>query len=211
VTRRLDEIERELAGFGDVNLKSIQEYEEVKARRDELLEKKLTLEKERNEILDRIAKYEKMKRDAFFTAFDAINKNFAEIAKELTEGEGELYLDDLANPFNSGLHIRVKLYNKPIQRLESMSGGEKSLVALALIFAIQQFKPAPFYVFDEVDMFLDGVNVNRVARVIKERSKDAQFIVVSIRKPMLEEADSIIGVTLGRDSSSLVTGIRLKA
>lgn len=211
VTKRLEEIEIELSKFGDVNLKAIQEYEEVKARRDELLEKKITLEKERSEILDRIAKYEKMKRDAFFSTFNAINNNFAEIIKELTQGEGELYLDNPDDPFNSGLYIKVKPNNKPVQRLESMSGGEKSLVALALIFAIQKYKPAPFYAFDEVDMFLDGVNVGRVAKMIKERSKDAQFIVVSLRKPMLEMADSIIGVTLGRDNSSLVTGIKMRA
>ena len=171
VTRRLEEIEVELSKFGDVNLKAIQEYEEVKARRDELLEKKITLEKERSEILDRIAKYEKMKRDAFFSTFNAINENFAEIIRELAQGEGELYLDNPDDPFNSGLYMKVKPNNKPVQRLESMSGGEKSLVALALIFAIQKYKPAPFYAFDEVDMFLDGVNVGRVAKMIKERSR----------------------------------------
>ena len=92
-----------------------------------------------------------------------------------------------------------------------MSGGEKSLVALALIFAIQMYKPAPFYAFDEVDMFLDGVNVSKLAKMIKKRAKDAQFIVVSLRKPMIENADAIIGITLGRDNSSTVTGIKLKA
>lgn len=210
VTRKLEEIEREILSFGDVNLKAIQEFEEVKKRRDDLFEKKLTLERERSEIIERIQKYEKMKRDAFYEAFNAINKNFAEIIAELTDGEGELYLDS-DDPFNSGLHIKVKPYNKPIQRLESMSGGEKSLVALALIFAIQKYKPASFYAFDEIDMFLDGVNVSRVAKLIKNRCEDAQFIVVSLRKPMLEMADSIVGVTLGRDNSSIVTGIKLKA
>ena len=210
VKRRLKEIERELSNFGDVNLKAIQEFEEVKSRRDELFEKKLILEKERSEIINRIRKYEKMKREAFYETFNAINKNFSKIVAELTNGKGELFLDS-DDPFNSGLHIKVKPYNKPIQRLESMSGGEKSLVALALIFAIQEYKPASFYAFDEIDMFLDGVNVSRVAKLIKNKSSNAQFIVVSLRKPMLEMADSIIGVTLGRDNSSIVTGIRLKA
>ncbi len=209
VKKVLNEVELELQNFGDVNLKAIQEYEEVKARRDELIEKKLILERERRDIIERIERYEKRKREVFFEVFTAINRNFAEIVKELTNGEGELYLDS-DDPFNSGLHIKVKPYNKPVQKLESMSGGEKSLVALALIFAIQMYKPAPFYAFDEIDMFLDGVNVNRVAKMIKKRSKDAQFIVVSLRKPMLENADAIVGVTLGRDNSSLVTGIKLK-
>jgi len=210
VTEELSKVEKELAEFGDVNLKAIQEYEEVKARRDELVERNLTLENESREILKRIEKYETMKRETFFNAFNAISRNFSEIIHELTGGEGELYLDN-EDPFSSGMHIRVKIHNKSPQKLDSMSGGEKSLVALALIFAIQQYKPAPFYAFDEVDMFLDGVNVSRVAKMIKEKSKEAQFVVVSLRKPMLEKADSIIGVTLGRDNSSLVTGIRMKA
>ncbi|MEM2022524.1 MAG: chromosome segregation protein SMC, partial [Archaeoglobaceae archaeon] len=113
------------------------------------------------------------------------------------------------DPFSSGLHIKVKPNNKPVQKLESMSGGEKSLVALALIFAIQMYRPAPFYAFDEVDMFLDGVNVGRVAKMIKKMSKEAQFIVISLRKPMLENADAIVGVTMGGDNSSIVTGIKL--
>ena len=182
----------------------------MKVRRDELVEKKIVLEKERRDILDRIDRYERMKREIFFEVFSTINKNFAEIIRELANGEGELYLDG-DDPFNSGLYIRVKPNNKPVQKLESMSGGEKSLVALALIFAIQMYKPAPFYAFDEVDMFLDGINVGRVAKMIKKRSKEAQFIVVSLRKPMLENADAIVGITLGRDNVSLVTGIKLKA
>ncbi len=209
VEKVLDEVNSELSKFGDVNLKAIQEYEEVKARRDELMEKKMVLEREREDILNRIEKYERMKREIFLEVFTAINRNFTEIIRELTDGEGELYLDS-DDPFNSGLYIKVKPNNKPVQKLESMSGGEKSLVALALIFAIQMYKPAPFYAFDEVDMFLDGVNVSRVAKMIKKRSKDAQFIVVSLRKPMLEKADAIVGITLGRDNVSLVTGIKLK-
>ncbi len=210
VIKILGEIERELEKFGDVNLKAIQEYEEVRKRRDELTEKKLILERERRDIIERIERYERRKREVFFEVFTAINRNFAEIIRELASGEGELYLDG-DDPFSSGLHIRVKPYNKPVQKLESMSGGEKSLVALALIFAIQMYKPAPFYAFDEVDMFLDGVNVSRVAKMIKKRSKDAQFIVVSLRKPMLENADAIVGVTLGRDNSSVVTGVKLRS
>lgn len=210
VTSHLEQIENELAQFGEVNLKAIQEYEDVTKRKNELVERNQTLEKERNEILERIEKYEKMKKESFFNAFNAVNKNFSEIINTLTSGEGELYLDG-EDPFESGMYIKVKFSNKTYQRLDSMSGGEKSLVALALIFAIQEYKPVPFYALDEVDMFLDGINVNRVAKMLKERSKNAQFVVVSLRKPMLEQADSIIGVTLGRDNTSQVTGIKVKA
>lgn len=206
--KELERIEKDLSEFGDVNLKAIKEYEEVKARWEEIYSRKLELEKEREEILERIERYDRMKKEKFFEVFNAVSENFSHIIAQLTNGEGELYLDNPSDPFNSGLHMKVRPYGKQVQRLEQMSGGEKSLVALALIFAIQRYKPAPFYAFDEVDMFLDGVNVARLARMIKEMSERAQFIVVSLRKPMLEQADAIVGVTMGRDNISQVTGIR---
>ncbi|MEM4496892.1 MAG: chromosome segregation protein SMC, partial [Archaeoglobaceae archaeon] len=159
-------------------------------------------------IIRKINEYEQKKREVFYEVFNAVRRNFIEIIREITNGEGDIYLDS-DDPFSSGLHIKVKPNNKPVQKLESMSGGEKSLVALALIFAIQMYRPAPFYAFDEVDMFLDGVNVGRVAKMIKKMSKEAQFIVISLRKPMLENADAIVGVTMGGDNSSIVTGIKL--
>lgn len=203
----LSEVEEELSKFGDVNLKAIQDYENVKARRDELVSKKEILERERREIIDRIERYEMKKREVFLETFGAISRNFKLVLQELAEGEGELFLDS-EDIFNSGLQMRVRLGNKPMQKLEALSGGEKSLVALSFILAIQMFKPAPFYAFDEVDMFLDGINVEKVAKMIRKRSKDAQFIVVSLRKPMIENADAVIGVTMGGDNSSIVTGIR---
>ncbi len=209
VTRRISEVEEELKSFGEVNMKAVQEYEEVKRRYDDLRDRKATLERERSKIIEKIREIERMKRSAFLSTFNAINEKFKEIVKELADGEGEIYLDK-DDPFRSGLHIRFKPFGKPIQRLEAMSGGEKSLLTLAFIFAIQRFRPAPFYAFDEVDMFLDGVNVGRLAKMIKRLSKDAQFIVVSLRKPMLENADHIIGVTRGGDGESMVTMILLK-
>lgn len=200
----------EISKFGDVNLKAIQDYENVRARRDELIKKREILERERREIIERIERYEKRKKEVFMEVFNAVNDNFRRILEELDIGEGEIFLDS-EDVFNSGLHLRIKLKNKPMQRIEALSGGEKSLVALSFILAIQMFKPAPFYAFDEIDMFLDGINVERVAKMIKKRSKDAQFIVVSLRKPMIENADAVIGVSMGGDNSSMVTGIRMSS
>ena len=91
--------------------------------------------------------------------------------------------------------IKARPAGKPFHRLEAMSGGEKSLTALSFIFAIQMYRPAPFYAMDEIDMFLDGVNVERVAKLIKKISSKAQFIVVSLRKPMIQQSK----YTIGRD------------
>ena len=96
-----------------------------------------------------------------------------------------------------------------MQRLESMSGGEKSLTALAFVFAIQRYMPAPFYAFDEVDMHLDGINVEKLAEMVKKQSQNTQFIVVSLRKPMIESADRTVGVTQKDSGITKVTGVKL--
>jgi chromosome segregation protein len=105
-------------------------------------------------------------------------------------------LESPEDPFGGGLTIRAQPHGKALQRLDAMSGGEKSLTALAFIFAIQRYRPAPFYAFDEVDMFLDGSNAERIARMIKTLSQNAQFIVVSLRKPMIESANRTIGIAM---------------
>jgi chromosome segregation protein len=90
-----------------------------------------------------------------------------------------------------------------------LSGGEKSLTTLAFIFSIQHHIPAPFYAFDEVDMSLDGANVERIAAMIKELAPSSQFVIVSLRKPMIEAAQRIMGVTIRPDKSTLVTGVKV--
>jgi len=142
-------------------------------------------------------------------AFNAINSHFREIFHELSEGEGELVLENPEDPFKGGLIIRARPKAKTINKLTAMSGGEKSLTALSFIFAIQRYKPAPFYVLDEIDMFLDGANVEKVAKMIKRLSKDAQFIVVSLRRPMIESANRVIGVVMQEDGNTTVTGVKL--
>jgi len=104
-------------------------------------------------------------------------------------------LEDEDDPFNGGLIINAKPRNGKLLRLEALSGGEKSLTALSFIFAIQEYQPSPFYVLDEVDMFLDSVNSEMVAQRVKESSQKAQFIQVSLRKVALAVADQLIGVT----------------
>jgi chromosome segregation protein len=99
--------------------------------------------------------------------------------------------------------------DKPIQRLDAMSGGEKSLTALAFIFALQRHNPAPFYALDEIDAFLDAANAERVGELVDELAGEAQFVVVTHRAAMLERSERAIGVTMGEDNISSVTGIDL--
>jgi chromosome segregation protein len=150
-----------------------------------------------------------MKKEALMTAFHSINANFKDIYAELSGATGELALENYEDPFDGGLFIRSWQQGKHVQRIEALSGGEKSLAALAMIFAIQRYLPAPFYMFDEIDMFLDGANAERVARMIKKLSVNAQFIVVSLRKPMIEAANRTIGVSMQEGNISSVTGVKL--
>jgi len=150
-----------------------------------------------------------MKKEAFMNSFNGINEQFRQVFAELSDGTGQLILENPDNPFMGGLTIKAQPSEKTLQRLEAMSGGEKSLTALSLLFAIQQYRPAPFYAFDEIDMFLDGVNAEKVARRIQKAASNAQFIVVSLRKPMIEAAKRTIGVSMQESNISSVTGIQL--
>jgi len=206
--RRIGEIDRAMEELGIVNMKAPEEYEAVSKRLEEKRRKVETLYNEMNEILKRIEKYEAMKKQAFMEAFNEINRHFKEIFHELSGGEGELVLENPDDPFKGGLVIKARPKAKTINKLTAMSGGEKSLTALSFIFAIQRYRPAPFYVLDEIDMFLDGANVERVASMIRRLSEDAQFIVVSLRRPMIEAANRVIGVVM-QDGNSTLTGVKL--
>ncbi|WP_292389282.1 chromosome segregation protein SMC [Methanosarcina sp. UBA5] len=209
VYMRIQAIDEALRRLEPVNMRAIDEYNEVELRLSDLQGKRDTLFTEREQLLERIEQYEYLKRDAFMEAYTSINANFKEIFHELSDGMGELLLDDPDDPFAGGMTLRAQPKEKTLQRIEAMSGGEKSLTALAFIFAIQQYRPAPFYAFDEIDMFLDGWNVERVSRRVKTSGSKVQFIVVSLRKPMIQAASRTIGVTMQENNLTSITGVKL--
>ncbi len=210
VTKRITSIERAMQRLEPVNMRAIDEYESVEKRSVDLKTRRAILFNEREQILDRIDQYDTLKKDTFMETFDGINEPFKEIFNELSDGLGELVLDNMEDPFAGGMTLKAQPREKTLQRLEAMSGGEKSLTALAFIFAIQHYKPAPFYAFDEIDMFLDGSNAQRVSRRVKKAGTDAQFIVVSLRKPMIEAAQRTIGVTMQENNITSITGVKLR-
>ncbi|MUL35389.1 chromosome segregation protein SMC [Gloeocapsopsis dulcis] len=208
--REVRSLTKRLQALEPVNMLALEEYERTTTRLAELSQKLLTLEAERTELLLRIENFTTLRQRAFKEAFDAVNQNFQSIFATLSDGDGYLQLDDPEDPFNSGLNLVAHPKGKPVQRLASMSGGEKSLTALSFIFALQRYRPSPFYAFDEVDMFLDGANVERLAKMIKQQAQLAQFIVVSLRRPMIESAERTIGVTQARGAYTQVLGIKLQ-
>jgi len=204
-------LQKRIQAMEPVNMLALEEYDRTQARLEELSHKLETLEQERTDLLLRIENFTTLRQRAFKEAFDAVNENFQAIFATLSDGDGKLQLDDPNDPFNGGLNLIAHPKGKPVQRLASMSGGEKSLTALSFIFALQRYRPSPFYAFDEVDMFLDGANVERLARMIKQQAQQAQFIVVSLRRPMIESAQRTIGVTQARGAYTQVLGINLQS
>ena len=209
ITQRLQALTRAMEKLEPVNMRAIDEYNEVENRQKDLKSRRDILFNEREELLIRIKKYEELKKESFMETFNGVNEQFKQVFAELSEGTGSLFLENPDEPFTGGMTIKAQPSEKTLQRLEAMSGGEKSLTALSLLFAIQQYRPAPFYAFDEIDMFLDGVNAERVARRIQKSAGNAQFIVVSLRKPMIEAAKRTIGVAMQENNISSVTGIKL--
>ncbi|MGB3571941.1 MAG: chromosome segregation protein SMC, partial [Phormidesmis sp.] len=207
--KSLKSLQRRLEALEPVNMLALEEYERMLERLEELTDKLTTLEEERTELLLRIENFTTLRTEAFKEAFDAVNLNFQSIFAELSDGDGHLQLDDANNPFNGGLTLVAHPKGKQVRRLASMSGGEKSLTALSFIFALQRYRPSPFYAFDEVDMFLDGANVERLSKMIQQQAQLAQFIVVSLRRPMIESAERTIGVTQARGAYTQVLGINL--
>ena len=209
----LNRIEKQMRAMEPVNMRAVEEYEEVKRREEEIIEKQAALTNEREMLIEKIKSYEDDKKTTFMESFDKINSYFQEIFADLSFGQGQLILEDPESVFNGGLIIKAQPRGKKMQRLEAMSGGEKSLTALSFLFALQQCNPAPFYAFDEVDSALDGVNVDRLANKIRRNSSDegqgaTQFIVVSHRRPMLEQSERAVGVSVGKDGFSKVIGVK---
>ncbi len=193
---RLFRLERELEHLGNVNLRADEDYAEELERYRDYESKHRKLQEERSAIRQMIEEIETKKLNAFNTAFEHINRSLKKIFSFLSPGgRAQMVVENEIDPFSGGINLVVKPRGKDVQYLEAMSGGEKTLAALSLIFAIQEYKPSPFYYFDEVDAHLDEANARKVGELIKEKSKSAQFIVVTLREVLASFADRLIGVS----------------
>ena len=194
-----------------VNLKAITQYDTVKERFDEIDMRRQTIQRERKAILDAIEKIELEKTRTFMKAYHEINREFARIFQMLSPGgSAKMILDRPDKPFEGGCSIEARPRGKRISSLEILSGGEKTLVALSFIFAVQEFYPAPFYIMDEIDAALDGPNVHRVSMVIKEFASQAQFMVISHREENIVNADRIYGVSMQQSGITDIFSVDLE-
>ncbi|NHI90777.1 MAG: chromosome segregation protein SMC, partial [Candidatus Thorarchaeota archaeon] len=207
---KIKEIERELEAMGPVNLKSLTDYDSEKDRYEEVVDKKTRLEDERKEILVFMEELEAEKTQKFLTVYNEIADNFSKVFAKLSpDGEANLMLENPEHPLMGGITVRSKPRGKELVTLDAMSGGEKTLTGLALIFAIQMYSPASFYIFDEIDAALDNVNAHNVALLISEMSKNSQFVVVSLRDTTVRKADLLVGVS-NQDGISRIVSVDLE-
>lgn len=203
----LRSLQARMEALEPVNMLALEELEQLEQRLADLEERLAVLSKEREELLLRIETVATLRQEAFLEAFNAVDGHFRTIFAELSDGEGRLQLENPEAPLEGGLTLVAHPKGKAVRRLAAMSGGEKSLTALSFLFALQRFRPSPFYALDEVDSFLDGVNVERLAGLIARQADAAQFMVVSHRRPMIAAATRTIGVTQARGAHTQVVGL----
>ncbi len=200
-------IEQTMQELEPVNMRALEEYEHQMERKKKFDEDIDHLNDQKKNLVKLVGEITSKKKERFFEVYDEINKNFKEIYAQLSEGgEAELLLENEEDVFEGGLTIKAQPQGKKVLRLAALSGGEKSIASLAFIFSIQQYDPSPFYVLDEIDMFLDGVNAEMVSRMIKRRAEHSQFISVSLRKIALKEANYLYGVTMHDSGISEMIG-----
>ncbi len=202
----LDLMNFELERIGSVNQLALTQYNEQQVKYKQLSLKRNHLEKERKSIVNFMRDIERQKKEAFITAFNNINEAFTTYFFKLTEGgEGYLTLQKPENSFSGGIDIFVRFPGKTTRLISGSSGGEKSVVAVIFIFAIQQLFPAPFYIFDEIDAHLDPYNSEKLADLLKEQSINSQFICITLRDVFMDRADKLYGVYVQNGISHVIS------
>ncbi|GBF71964.1 chromosome segregation protein SMC [Paenibacillus sp. 598K] len=205
------ELKRGIAALGEVNLGAIDEYERVSERYEFLNEQKNDLIEAKTTLYEVIREMEQEMGRRFRTAFEAIRSHFSVVFTKLFGGgRADLVLVDPERVLDTGIDIVAQPPGKKLQNLQLLSGGERALTAIALLFAILQVKPVPFCVLDEVEAALDEANVARFAQYLREFSGLTQFIVVTHRKGTMEEADVLYGVTMEEGGVSKLVSVRLE-
>ncbi|MCK5548077.1 MAG: hypothetical protein KAI64_03625, partial [Thermoplasmata archaeon] len=213
-----EELKKTIAGaeaainsLGNVNMMALDDYDERKSRSDDLRTELKELGSQKKRLIGLVEELVDKKKSGLLSVFNRINENFKAVYREISEGgDAELVLENEEEPFQGGLIIKARPKNKKTMRLEALSGGEKSLVSMAFIFAIQEYEPSPFYLLDEVDQNLDALNAEKVAKMIQRNSTTAQFIQISLRKVTLKESDHVVGVTMDETGiSNLVMKVSL--
>lgn len=209
--KKTNELRKEIADLGSINIDSIEAYKKMQERYDFMNEQRFDLEESITKLRNVISEMINTMQKQFAEKFKEINKNFNEVFCELFGGgKAELILENEADILECGIDIRVQPPGKKLQNMMLLSGGEKALTAIAILFAILKINPAPFCILDEIEAALDDVNVGRYAMYLKKFSKNTQFLVITHRKGTMEIADTVYGVTMEEKGISKLLSMKLK-
>ncbi len=195
--RTLQEIKNKIRALGSVNVGAVEEYKEVSKRYEYMSVQVGDIEKSKEELTKLIEDLTGKMAERFREQFRRINNNFTETFKDLFDGgRAELVLEDPQDVLECNINIRVQPPGKNVHNIDLLSGGEKGLAAIALLFAILKVTPAPFCIFDEVEAALDDINVSRYAQYVRGMTDRTQFILITHRRGTMDEADMLYGVTM---------------
>ena len=209
--KQVNSLRTQMKEMGSVNVESIEEYKKQKERYDFMSEQRLDLENTMSKLRKIITDMTVIMKEQFEEKFKEINKNFGEVFAELFGGgKAEVKLEDEQNILECGIDITAQPPGKKLQNMLLLSGGEKALTAIALLFAILRINPAPFCVLDEIEAALDDVNVYRYAEYLKKFAQNTQFLVITHRKGTMEAADSVYGVTMEESGISKLLSMKLR-
>jgi chromosome segregation protein len=205
IEKTIPALKKELAAIGGINELAASQYEEVKENYKHLATRIYDLEKEKMSIVKFMNELDQQKLEAFMKAFNQVSDSFSEIFTTVTSGVGRLFLEKPETPFEGGADIKLQFAGKTLMSIGSASGGEKSVGTVCFILALQAIHPMPFYMMDEIDAHLDVVNSQKLAELLKSKSKGSQFIIVSLKDVTIARADTVYGVFIQDGVSQVVS------
>jgi len=202
--------EKMLKDLGNINMRALEIYDEIEQEYNKVVSKVGKLKTEKEDVMIMMEEIESNKTSLFMKTFHGISKNFENIFSQLTtKGIAHLELENKEKPLEGGIFIKVRITSNKFLDIKSLSGGEKTLTALAFIFSIQEHEPCSFYIFDEVDAALDKRNSEKLAKLVKKYSEKAQYIIISHNDAMIAEATQIYGVSMVENGMSKVVSLRV--
>ncbi|MBT7496771.1 chromosome segregation protein SMC [Candidatus Woesearchaeota archaeon] len=208
--KEINDFERMKDNLGGINMRALEIYTEVEIEFHKLVDKKNVLMNEKEKVMNMMEEIEGKKKELFMNTFEVVNKNFINKFHALsTKGDAFLELENKENPFEAGVAIKVKLSGKKFMDIRGLSGGEKTMTALAFIFAIQEHEPGSFYILDEVDAALDKHNSEKLAQLVRSYCNGAQYIVISHNDSVIGEADNLYGVSMNEHGISKITSLKI--
>ncbi len=209
LSQEIERLKEKLDSYGTVNLVAIEEYDELKKRYDFLIHQQTDLLTAKESLHQAILKINRITKQMFLETFEKVREEFRNYFRLLFNGgDAQVFLIDEQDPLESGIEIICRPPGKKLQNVLLLSGGEKSLSAIALIFAIFKVKPSPFCILDEIDAALDEANVDRFSRILQEFAKTSQFIVITHNKKTIINANVMYGITMQESGVSKIVSVK---